>query len=173
MGWLTPRGIFLLFSLITSGRSKWEISDDYNSSASLSHLLLHSAQLKRKFDFEGCVPFQLSNWPSKQFGMLLEMRLLEDSGQWHARTGPGLTNGRSQREMGSLMFRCNCFKALWNWICAGETAASLCKVCCLSCPIVKLFILTFWKLLRSLDSNVKFYLSAAYSLVLWATLRNG
>ena len=34
MGWLTPRGIFLLFSLITSGRSKWEISDDYNSSAS-------------------------------------------------------------------------------------------------------------------------------------------
>ena len=42
-------------------------------------LLSCSAQLKRKFDFEGSVPFQLSNWPSKQFGMLPEMKLLEVS----------------------------------------------------------------------------------------------
>ena len=73
--------------------AEWDISDDYNCShlaPSLLTALMLSTQLKRKFDFEGSVPFQLSNWPSKQFGMLPEMKLLEVS---MANDRPGLVLG--------------------------------------------------------------------------------
>ena len=96
---------------------------------SSTYLALHSIA-KKVWLWRLSVPFQLSNWPSKQFGTLPEIEPLEDSDQCWTRICIKLTNERSQLEMGPLMFRCNCFKALWNWIGAGKTAASAKYVVC-------------------------------------------
>ena len=77
--------------------AEWDISDDYNCSHLAPCVLCTqlSTQLKRKFDFKGSVPFQLSNWPSKQFGMLPEMKLLVVS---MANDRPGLVLGWPMRD---------------------------------------------------------------------------